>query len=153
MWYRCITFSLTTVDSWLTEVICEVINPQTPDQDWQAPLQCFPWKLGSCRVVNSWRLSEQTQSPYLDLGNMCGHHTQRQKIRNNNLSVLMRITEGRISTVTLISIETGRYILINIEFNIKIELTVSLQFHLIYNHFTKLVGNSRIPVIIFEFMS
>ena len=78
MCYRRLTLSLTTVDSWLTGVICEVVNPQRPDQDWQAPLQCFSWKLGSCRGVNSWRLSEQTQSHYLDWGNMWGHHTQRQ---------------------------------------------------------------------------
>ena len=57
--------------SWLTGVICEVINPQRPDQDWQAPLQCFSWKLGPCRGVDSWRLNEQTESLYIDWGNIC----------------------------------------------------------------------------------
>ena len=76
--HRHLTLSLTTVDSSLTGVICEIVNPQRPDQDWQAPLQCFLWKLGSCRGVNSWRSREHTQSPYLDWGNMWGRHTQRQ---------------------------------------------------------------------------
>ena len=30
--YRCLTLSLTTVDSWLAGVICEIVNPQRPDQ-------------------------------------------------------------------------------------------------------------------------
>ena len=76
--HRHLTLSLTTVDSSLTGVICEIVNSQRPDQDWQAPLQCFLWKLGSCRGVNSWRSSEHTQSPYLDWGNTWGRHTQRQ---------------------------------------------------------------------------
>ena len=70
MCYRRLTLSLTTVDSWLTGVICEVVTPQRPNQDWQAPLQCFSWKLRSVRGFNSWRSAEQTQSPYLDWGNM-----------------------------------------------------------------------------------
>ena len=78
MCYKCLTISLTTADSWLIGLIYEVVTPQRPNQDWQVRLQSFSWKLGSCRGVNSWRLSEQSQSPYLDWGNMWGRHIQRQ---------------------------------------------------------------------------
>ena len=66
MCYRHPTLSITTVDSWLSGVICEVAILKDP-------LQCFSWKLGSCRDKNSGSLSKQTQSRYLDWGN-----TQRQ---------------------------------------------------------------------------
>ena len=76
--YRCLTLSLTTVNSWLAGVISEIVTLQRLKQDWQAPLQCFSSKLESGKVVNFWRLSEETQSPYLDWGNMWVCQTQRQ---------------------------------------------------------------------------
>ena len=61
--------------------MCDVVTPRRPNQDLQVPLQCFSWKLGSCRGLHSWRLSEQTQSPYLDWGNMWGRHTKKTMLR------------------------------------------------------------------------
>ena len=47
MRYRHLTLSLTTVDSWSTGVICEVVNPQRPDQDWLYWVHMFNgmWKV------------------------------------------------------------------------------------------------------------
>ena len=60
------------------------------------------------------------------------------------MCVYDEITEGRISTATLISIETGWYTIININ---GIESSFVIEYF-ISNCFTKLVCNSRIVVII-----
>ena len=69
-------------DSWLTGVICEVVKPQRPDQDWEAPLQCFSWKLGSCRGVNSWRWVSKFNLPTWT-GIMCEVVTPKDNVKKN----------------------------------------------------------------------
>ena len=52
---------------------------QRPDQDWQAPLQCFSWKLASCRDVNSWRSSKL--NPPTRTAVICGVATPKEILR------------------------------------------------------------------------
>ena len=61
---------------------------------------------------------------------------------------MIRISGGRITTVTLISVEIKRYILVTID---GIDSFFVIQ-HFISDRFTKLVCNSRIVAITFSFI-
>ena len=68
--YQCQTLILTTVDSWKTGVVCEIITCQRQDHVWSTTLQCFSCNLGLQDCL-TWKLSEQTQYPYRT-GVICG---------------------------------------------------------------------------------
>ena len=76
MCYRHLTLTFTTVDIWLG--LSKIVTPQKPNQDWQVSFPMLLMKTGVLQGCKFLKIDEQTQSPYLDWGNMWGCHTQRQ---------------------------------------------------------------------------
>ena len=77
MCYRRRTLSLTTVDSWKTGVICEVVTPQRQDHVWSSPLAILLLQLRTAGLLSlkiEWANSISVQN----WGYMWGRHTQRQ---------------------------------------------------------------------------
>ena len=77
MCYLLQTLSLTTVDSWKTGVICEVVTPQRQDHVWSSPLAILLLQLRTAGLLSlkiEWANSISAQN----WGYTEGRHTQRQ---------------------------------------------------------------------------
>ena len=74
-WHQ--TLSFTTVDSWKTGVICEVITPQRQDLVWPSPLAMLLLLLRTAGF-SSLKIESGISISVQNWGYMWGHHTQRQ---------------------------------------------------------------------------
>ena len=74
---QCQTLGLTTVDSWKTRVICEVVTPQRQDHVWSSPLAIFLLQLRTAGLLSQ-KIEWPNSISILNWGYVWDCHTQRQ---------------------------------------------------------------------------